>query len=147
MPDNFENEYQIDVTGVGLRAYYMHPESYAHYVSFPVTTLLVEFSGGRDQRRRTRGGLSYSQMLRTGFSGAYSTAMPDGADELLERYGVGDFAEEYLIAIFRETDIDAKETFLGTLEPWDREETGVLLKHIGTAKPTKPFEYFYEPEK
>lgn len=144
MTANFEKESTIDATGLGLRAYYMHPESISHYVSFPVTELNVHFKANEMYSRRRSGGFSYDQFLRLGYDGMFSSSMPVEASDLLDRYGVSDFPENFFLAVFRETDEDAKTFFLRALTEWDQEETGEVYKYIGTDTPTRPFEYYYE---
>lgn len=146
MFDSFDKESMLDATSLGLKAYYMHPESVGHYVSYPITELCVEFKLSGPPVRRDRVQYSKDEFLSAGFLGYFGSVMPKGAEELLSRYGLDDFAGEYFIGIFRDTDEYVKGLFLRNLQPWDQEETGVLLKHIGTNTPSRPFEYFYDPE-
>lgn len=146
MTDNFEKEITIDATGLGLVAYYRHPESIEHYVSYPVTEILVDFEYNSPNRQR-RSFLSNEAFLSSGFLGKFSSGMPQGAEDLMTHYGLMDYVDNYLLGIFRDSDEDAKALLLRCLTPWDQEETGEILKHTGTANPTKPFEYFWEPEK
>lgn len=130
----------LDVTTLGLRAYYIHPESQFKYVSFPVTTLSVDVQ--KAPKRRFKAGKSRADYIKSGFMGTYSATIPDDAEALFDRYGLSDYISEYFIGVFRESDDIVADTLLDHLSPWDEEETGVLRKFIGTTgKVTKPFEY------
>lgn len=136
-----EDEFCIDVSGLGLRIYYYHPESIAHYVSYPVENLMVDTS--YDKRRGNS--TTFPETIKNSFTGNYVTLMPEEATKLFTRYGLNGFEGEYFIGVFREADTEAKSIHLEYLEEWDQEETGEVYKFIGTKNPTKPFEYSTKP--
>lgn len=136
-----EDEFCIDVAGLGLRAYYYHPESIAHYVSYPVENLMADTS--YDERRGNS--TTFTETIKKSFAGKYVTLMPEEATKLFTRYGLNGFEGDYFIGVLRETDIEARNIHLDHLKEWDQEETGEVFKFVGTENPAKPFEYFIKP--
>lgn len=145
------NDLTIDISDKDIYCYYNHPENTKKYIKFKCMGLspYPSFDGNGPTHIDRRMTNNYYRLGKM-FEGYFSAGLPSDAEEFFSSYGIDiDDYENYYIAVVSESlESIAKTLFLGGMEEFTGETTGVVEKIIGFSqdpgRPLKPFEYLIE---